>query len=264
MKPLLLTIAIGAFGAAPDRRILNLLTEDTQSILGIDYDRYRSSRLSIRFPVDVEDLLRAYTPGAARVTQLVTIETPDAPPLTVLFGEFGLVPAPPEGESQRLAPPEHGVLFVGDPTTTAAALAAWKNSQAKPPAWAANLIQLGRDYDNWAFLRNPLPPAGSGIAPTPRSHWDDLRKRFVDISVGLRLGARIECFASANMATADDAASAAALARWLPAFTESRAGSEAELVSIIENFDARQNGNNVEIRFSLSESKIRIEGFRVD
>lgn len=258
----LLTTAV-LMAAEPDARVLRLLTEDTQMIGGIDWERYAGSRLMGRFPVSLTGILGGNA-AWARVAQMVTIGDPDSPSLFVLFGEFGPVPPPVEGEAQRVVFAERGVLFVGEPEATAAAVAAWRRDAAEVPRWASRIRELGRDYDNWVFIRNPLPEAGKGIAPAPRPRWDELRKSVADASMGVRLGARIECYGSVSMASFEDAAAAAALGRWLPALAESRGMGEPDLVALIEGFTARQDGTRVEIRFSLEEGKIPMMGIRAE
>lgn len=260
MKAIFL-IASALMGAEPDARVLRLLTEDAQVITGIDWERYAGSRLASRFPL-YNALLQNGSPAVPKVTQMILIGTLDAPLLTLYFGEFGVLPAPEPGESSRFASPERGVLFEGSPEWLPAVIAAWRAPSAEVPAWASRLQELGRDYDNWTFIRSPLPPGGKGIAPAPRPRWDELRKRVVDISLGIRLGARHECFAQATLASFDDAGAAASLARWLPAFAEADGGSHSDLISQAENFEARQNGTRVEIRFSLADDKIPVWGIR--
>lgn len=264
MKAVLFAIAAVAMAVEPDARVLRLLTEDTQMVSAIDWVRYTDSRLASRFPVSLREFLGRET-QAAKPSQIVFLGSPDAPTLVVVFGAFSPVP-PVEGEEPTLlVSPEAGVLFAGEARATAAAVGAWRNAAAKPPAWASRLGELGRDYDNWAFIRNPLPSLEKGIAPPARPRWDALRKSIEDVSLGIRFGARIECFATATMTGFEDASAAAALARWLPAFAEGRGDYfTADLVPLIESFEARQNGNRVEVRFSLAEEKIPQLGFRVD
>lgn len=262
MRALLLATAV-VMAAEPDARLLRLLSEETQMVSAIDWVRYSDSRLASRFPVSLREFL-GRDAQSAKPAQIVFIGSPDAPSLVVLFGEFNPVSAPEGDEPLRMFSPEPGVLFAGDPTALIAAVSAWRGAAADPPVWAARLRELGREYDNWVFIRNPLPALGKGIAPAPRPRWDALRKSVEDVSLGVRFGARIECFATATMTGFEDAAAAAALARWLPAFAETRGDFESDLVPLLENFETRQNGNRVEVRFSLANDKIPQWGIRVD
>jgi hypothetical protein len=262
MRAFFLATAV-LMAAEPDARLLRLLTEDTQMVSAIDWARYTDSRVASRFPVSLREFL-GRDAQSAKPAQIVFIGSPDAPSLVVLFGEFSPVSAPEGDEPARLVSPEPGVLFAGESPAIIAALVAWRGAVTDPPVWASRLRDLGRDYDNWAFIRNPLPSLGKGIAPAPRPRWDELRKSLESVSLGVRFGPRIECFATATMTGFEDAAAAAALARWLPALAEMRGDFESDLVPLLENFEARQNGNRVEVRFSMANDKIPQLGIRVD
>ena len=255
MRTLLFAAALtAAFRAEPDARILRLITPETCKVAGIDSERYHQPNHAAHFPASTSGLLLDVPPESARVRGIITIASRDQPELTILTGDFApRIPA--HHETWRAVSPEPGFLFIGEIEIVNAALAAWRDTNRKPPAWAARIREVSAAYDNWLVALDPIPGDRRGIAPAPMPYWDALRKSLQVASFGIRLGATHQGFAAAQMATEDDALAVAALARWLPGLLQS--GSDfAGLVEAAGNIQTRRHGTTVELTFDLNGDKI--------
>ena len=106
---------------------------------------------------------RDVPPESARVRGIITIASRDQPELTILTGDFApRIPA--HHETWRAVSPEPGFLFIGEIEIVNAALAAWRDTNRKPPAWAARIREVSAAYDNWLVALDPIPGDRRGIA----------------------------------------------------------------------------------------------------
>lgn len=255
MRTLLFAAALAvAFAAEPDARILRLITAETYRVAGIDSERYQQTRLPDRFPASISDALPKATREAARVRGIFTIGSRDQPELTVLTGEFAAqMQARQEGWSA--VSPEPGFLFIGETETVIAAIAAWRDTARKLPAWTSRIREISAAYDNWMVVLDPIPDERRGVAPPPLPHWEALRKSVQVAWFGIRLGATHQTLAAVQMATDDDALAAAALTRWLPGLLQ-KDHELAAYVQAAENIETRRSGTTVELTFNLNDDKL--------
>ncbi|MBI2690069.1 MAG: hypothetical protein HYX27_27505 [Acidobacteria bacterium] len=258
MKVILLAVAMipVAAGAELDTRILRLITADTQMVAGAELRRLEGTRLAKH--TETLDDSRADA-AVNRIDRVVIIKDRSHQKLAVTFGEFH-EPALMGDENWTSISVEPGIRFEGKPEVVRVALAAWKDAGQKPSPLAEKVQQLAASYDAWAVVLDPLPErGGKGIAPPPLTQWDLLRASVREVSGGVRLGGIHQFYASATLATSEDADTAAALVRWLPAFAQQSAPQEIrQFIEVMSAIQTHRSGTSVEMTFTIEDQKIEI------
>jgi hypothetical protein len=134
----------------------------------------------------------------------------------------------------------------------------WQGETIPSDPLRSTLRDLSRSYDNWFLARNPLeqlawPQRVESVYASKLVHAVEA------IQGGIRFGATIDFHVEAVTQSTEDAATAAAIARWWPGFIQldNRGDPKSAILDLAEDLTILANGNVASLSFRLSERRLR-------
>ncbi len=133
----------------------------------------------------------------------------------------------------------------------------WQREAVQADPFHSTLRAVSRNYDNWFLARNPLELAWPQKVESV--HAKELIQAVETVQAGIRFGASIEFRLEVVTKSAEDAAAAAAIGRWLPGFMElnGRDDHAVAMLGLAEDLTIMATGNVASLSFSLSERRLR-------
>jgi hypothetical protein len=233
-----------------NQKILKLIGPDARIVTGMDVERYRDSPLQEIFPWKLD----AAVSGA--VHQLIIIQygpRDNKPPLTILTGS-------PKGvqteDGPQFAQLDAGTTILGDPASIEEARRRWRSDQ--PAGEIADQVRrLSGTYDNWFLIVKPLQLSRQPDDPSLK-YRDEVMRVVEQVRMGVRLGAFNEMHIEVVTRTPEDAATLAALGKWLPGLVQmaNPLARESMLINQAENLNVFAGGNVASLSFTLSKEAI--------
>jgi hypothetical protein len=262
-----------------DDRFLRLIGPDAKLVYGVDLDRYGDSTLKEFFPIGASEYASQLQNSGSILFEMVVAERDDsgsAGRLAIFRGALSFRNLTPQGahsdiaadnykgvpirigRDQSFALLEPNIAIAGTLPVLKEAIDRWQKEPVPSDSFRSTLRDLSRSYDNWFLVRKPLQLFA--WPQTPESVYGSKLVQAVEaIEGGIRLGGMIELHLEAVTKSSEDAATAAAIARWWPGFTQldSRGDPKSAILDLTEDLTILTTGNVASLSFRLSERRLR-------
>jgi hypothetical protein len=245
-------IATGLAANAMDPKLLRLVAPDARIVCGVDVEQFQTSALARVHGSGLEWL--SARSGIEHIRETLTIIDFDAhtQPMVVVTGP---VTGSPAEDAIKL---DANTVLIGDPVRAQEAIARWRKENAAVPDLVDTARRLSGSYDLWFVSARPLDLPSQDVK-TVLKYRDELVKVIEEARGGIRLGGGSAAVTFEVLArTADDAATLAALGRWLPGLLQMQdpSGPIGSLVGAIENLSVRTEGRTAVATFSVTEEAL--------
>jgi hypothetical protein len=244
------------FACAMDSKVLRIIGPDARMIYGMDVDRYRRSALASLYPADLEWL--STRSGVKEIHALIAIiSAPDGPPLFVISGAPATAPVDPDDEQFNLVRLDQDTAILGEAGLVKDAANRWKQEDKLRSDVADRAQRLNDAFDLWFLGIRPLDQ-GLALEKGVLKYRDEFVQVIEEVRGGIRLGATDQMSIEALARTADDAASLAALGRWLPGLIQMQGARDSidRLLGFVENLRVSAQGRTAVASFAIPDSAL--------